>query len=136
MRTNVLPALVLALFGALLSGQNPRSSPSKPGAQAGEAEREIRAVLDTQTAAWNRGDLAQAETVLQGQPGVGAIYPVPANGNGDSEPPSELEIDFSGDDEAVATLLETLVTRKVRVASFTEMHTGLERARSPPPPTD
>ncbi len=72
------------------------------------------------------GDLAQAETVLQGQPGVGAIYPVPTNGNGDSEPPSELEIDFSGDDEAVATLLETLVTRKVRVASFTEMHTGLE----------
>jgi ABC-2 type transport system ATP-binding protein len=72
------------------------------------------------------GDLAQAEVVLQGQPGVGAIYPVPPNGNGDSEPPSELEIDFSGDDEAVATLLETLVTRKVRVASFTEMHTGLE----------
>jgi ABC-2 type transport system ATP-binding protein len=71
-------------------------------------------------------DLAQAEAVLQGQPGVGAIYPVPPNGNGDDAPPSELEIDFSGDDEAVATLLETLVTRKVRVASFTEMHTGLE----------
>jgi beta-aspartyl-peptidase (threonine type) len=57
MRTNVLPALVLAFFGALLSGQNPPSSASKPGVQAGGAEREIRTVLDTQTAAWNQGDL-------------------------------------------------------------------------------
>lgn len=37
-----------------------------------------------------------------------------------------LEVEFIGDENAVAGLLETLVANKVRVASYTETQTGLE----------
>jgi ABC-2 type transport system ATP-binding protein len=75
-------------------------------------------------------DLAQAEGLLSSQPGVGNIEPVPTNGNGNNGSGerlyNELEIDFTGDENAVADLLETLVANKVRIASFNEIHTGLE----------
>jgi ABC-2 type transport system ATP-binding protein len=58
----------------------------------------------------------QAEAILRDQPGVGQVYE--ANGY--------LEVEFLGDDEATANLLETLVARGVRVASFSEVSGGLE----------
>jgi len=61
-------------------------------------------------------DPGQAEAVLRGQPGVGKIYE--ANGH--------LELEFSGDDEATADLLENLVTHGVRIASFSEISSDLE----------
>ncbi len=69
----------------------------------------------------------QAETILRSQPGVGEII-IPQNGNGgaSSSVGTELEVDFIGDEESVAVLLETLIQNKVRVSSFTETHTGLE----------
>jgi ABC-2 type transport system ATP-binding protein len=72
------------------------------------------------------GDLAQAEAVLRGRPGVGDIFPAPTNGDEQDTPPSELEVDFAGNDQAVADLLEALVAQKVRVTAFHELHTGLE----------
>jgi ABC-2 type transport system ATP-binding protein len=73
-------------------------------------------------------DLSALETLLRGQPGVGEIFhPNGGNGNGESEQPAnELEVDFTGDEAAVADLLETLIAQKVRIASFSETHTGLE----------
>lgn len=75
-------------------------------------------------------DVAQAEELLSSQPGVGNVEPVPTNGNGNNGSGehlyNELEIDFTGDENAVADLLETLVANKVRIASFNEIHTGLE----------
>jgi ABC-2 type transport system ATP-binding protein len=53
--------------------------------------------------------------------GVGAVVP-PAEG----DPSGALEFDFSGDDEAAAALLETLISQKVRVVTFEEVATGLE----------
>ena len=58
----------------------------------------------------------QAEAILRDQPGVGQVYE--ANGY--------MEVEFLGDDEATANLLETLVARGVRVASFSEVSGGLE----------
>jgi ABC-2 type transport system ATP-binding protein len=58
----------------------------------------------------------EAEAVLRDQPGVGQVYE--ANGF--------LEIEFLGDDEATASLLETLVARGVRVVSFSEVTSDLE----------
>ena len=63
--------------------------------------------------------LSETEAVkeyLKNQPGVGQIYPV----NG------ALEIEFTGDDEAIATLLETLIASGIRVTSFTESSSDLE----------
>lgn len=79
-------------------------------------------------------DPDQAEALLRAQPGVGEIYhPTNGNENGNGSPAPEesggqceLEIGFTGDEEAVAGLLETLVVSRVRIASFTETHTGLE----------
>lgn len=75
-------------------------------------------------------DVEQAEALLREQPGVGHIEPVQVNGNGNNNgsqhPYDELEIDFTGDENAVADLLETLIAHKVRIASFNEIHTGLE----------
>jgi len=75
-------------------------------------------------------DVAQAEELLSSQPGVGNVELVPTNGNGNNGSSehlyNELEIDFTGDENAVADLLETLVANKVRIASFNEIHTGLE----------
>ena len=99
-------------------------------------------------------DLDAAQAVLRAQPGVGEIV-LPTNGNGngniaeahavdaesahpDTEAPialvpaalahsgNTLEVEFIGDENAVAGLLETLVANKVRVAAFTETQTGLE----------
>ena len=40
----------------------------------------------------------------------------------------KIEIEFSGNDEAAADLLEILVTQNVRVASFSELNNNLEEA--------
>jgi ABC-2 type transport system ATP-binding protein len=61
-------------------------------------------------------DQSQAETVLRDQPGIGQIY----------ETNNYLEVKFLGDDEATADLLATLVARGVRMASFSEVTSGLE----------
>jgi ABC-2 type transport system ATP-binding protein len=61
-------------------------------------------------------DLSQAQAVLRDQPGVGHVFEV--NGY--------LEVEFSGDDEATADLLATLVARDVRLASFSEVSSDLE----------
>jgi ABC-2 type transport system ATP-binding protein len=82
-------------------------------------------------------DMEQAQAILRGQRGVGEIILTQAedsNGaNGSAanalEPAqsgSELEVAFTGDEEGVAYLLETLLANKVRVTSFHETHTGLE----------
>ncbi len=79
-------------------------------------------------------DLEQAQSLLRAQRGVGEIITAPVangNGNGSSEleavlPGSELEVDFIGDEEQVADLLETLLAHKIRITSFHETHTGLE----------
>ncbi len=78
-------------------------------------------------------DIATLETLLRSQPGVGQVTAANSNGsngngsNGDSDhPANELEIDFTGDENAVADLLEALIAQKVRIASFSETHTGLE----------
>ncbi len=62
-------------------------------------------------------DRAVAEQVLRNQPGVGQI--VSANGEA-------LQVEFLGDDEAVADLLETLLQNKVRVMTFNEVSGNLE----------
>ncbi len=59
---------------------------------------------------------AQAEAVLRDQPGVGHIYPLDGM----------MEVEFLGDDEAAAALLATLITRGVRVLSFSEVSSDLE----------
>ncbi|HEY9088289.1 MAG TPA: ABC transporter ATP-binding protein [Anaerolineaceae bacterium] len=69
-------------------------------------------------------DVDSAEGVLRGYPGVGEIVRLD-----EAEPAAgvnTVELDFEGDEEAVAGLLETLVLQKVRVAGFSEDHTGLE----------
>ena len=40
----------------------------------------------------------------------------------------KIEIEFSGDDEAAADLLESLVAQQVRVAAFGELDNNLEEA--------
>ncbi len=61
-------------------------------------------------------DAESVEAILRDQPGVGNIYP--ANGT--------LEVEFTGDDEATATLLETLISAGIRLTSFTEISSDLE----------
>jgi ABC-2 type transport system ATP-binding protein len=61
-------------------------------------------------------DQSQAEAVLRDQPGVGQVFEV--NGY--------LEVEFSGDDEAAAGLLATLVAHGIRIAAFTEISGDLE----------
>jgi ABC-2 type transport system ATP-binding protein len=60
--------------------------------------------------------LEDLETALRAQPGVGNIYP--ANGF--------LEVEFLGDDQAAALLLENLIHQGIRVVSFSEMASDLE----------
>jgi ABC-2 type transport system ATP-binding protein len=64
--------------------------------------------------------LEEARQALASYPGVGAEVPP-----GEDEP-NTLEFDFNGGDEAAAGLLEALVARRVRLATFEEVHTGLE----------
>jgi ABC-2 type transport system ATP-binding protein len=59
--------------------------------------------------------------VLRTCTGVGPVV-LPIEGGTDGS----LEFDFSGDDEAAADLLETLIYQKVRPLTFEEIHTGLE----------
>jgi ABC-2 type transport system ATP-binding protein len=59
---------------------------------------------------------SQAKAILCDQPGVGEIY----DENG------FLEVDFHGDDEAAANLLESLLSAGIRVSSFAEITSDLE----------
>jgi ABC-2 type transport system ATP-binding protein len=61
-------------------------------------------------------DHDQAKTILHNQPGVGHVF----DKNG------FLEIDFHGDEEEAARLLETLLQQGVRVSSFAEITSDLE----------
>ena len=61
-------------------------------------------------------DHDQAKTILHNQPGVGDVF----DKNG------FLEIDFHGDEEEAARLLETLLEQGVRVSSFAEITSDLE----------
>jgi len=67
-------------------------------------------------------DAAEAEAILRNQPGVGRIEADPVNGASGVK----LDVDFSGDENAVADLLAALVSRGTRVVSFSENRTGLE----------
>jgi ABC-2 type transport system ATP-binding protein len=58
----------------------------------------------------------QAKAILGDQPGVGEVY----DENG------FLEVDFHGDDEAAANLLESLLHEGIRVSSFAEITSDLE----------
>ena len=76
-------------------------------------------------------DVTQASALLREMPGVARVSEaLPANGNhngattGDLN--QELEVDFVGDENGLADLLEALIARHVRVASFTETQSGLE----------
>lgn len=74
-------------------------------------------------------DISQITALLQNQPGVGQIYPANGASNGNSileQPGSELEVEFIGDENAMADLLGVLVSSQIRVASFSETRTGLE----------
>jgi ABC-2 type transport system ATP-binding protein len=66
-------------------------------------------------------DPVQAETILASSPKVKRISCVKENGRGNL-----LEIEFLGDDEAAADLLESLVAQRVRIASFEEVNLDLE----------
>jgi ABC-2 type transport system ATP-binding protein len=59
---------------------------------------------------------SQAKVILADQPGVGEVY----DENG------FLEVDFHGDDEAAASLLESLLHEGIRVSSFAEITSDLE----------
>ena len=61
-------------------------------------------------------EIEAAQNILNNYPGVGQIYL--SNG--------KLEIEFVGDDEATADLLEALVASGIRVSSFTETSSDLE----------
>lgn len=79
-------------------------------------------------------DVEQAESLLRSQPGVGEIYfpDVPNGNNGTSpkeaitSPGSKIEVAFTGNEDAVADLLQTMVSANIRVSAFSELHTGLE----------
>lgn len=74
-------------------------------------------------------DPQKVEAYLSAYPGVSQVSPVLENDENDKDPASlakELEIDFVGDEAAVAQLLEDLVEHKFRVTTFNETHTGLE----------
>jgi ABC-2 type transport system ATP-binding protein len=61
-------------------------------------------------------DAAAAEAALRAYPGVENVHPST----------SDLEVEFHGDENAAADLLEYLWTRQVRIAGFHEVSTGLE----------
>lgn len=80
-------------------------------------------------------DMTQAETLLRSLPGVGDVTqtseknnPTPALADGDiaAGAGNILEVAFNGDESAAADLLETLISARVRLASFHETSTGLE----------
>jgi ABC-2 type transport system ATP-binding protein len=61
-------------------------------------------------------DPSHAEAVLRDQPGVGEIY----------ETNGFLEVEFLGDDQAIAGLLAALVIHGVQLTSFAEVSSDLE----------
>ncbi len=69
-------------------------------------------------------DFKTMESELRNIAGVGEIYPLEPPG--EAAETQEVEVDFVGNENAVADLLEALVSRKLRVASFNESRTGLE----------
>jgi ABC-2 type transport system ATP-binding protein len=78
-------------------------------------------------------DLTAAEPLLAAYPGVRQIFPIDEqgktfNGNGESALGRQVEIEFQGDSDAAADLLEKLVQNRVRVAAFSEVTTDLEEA--------
>jgi ABC-2 type transport system ATP-binding protein len=64
-----------------------------------------------------------AETILHNYPGVHDVH-----ANSYSEDFEQLTVIFSGDDFAAADLLDALIQQGVRIASFSEVITGLEEA--------
>lgn len=68
-------------------------------------------------------DLNAAVAALGDHPAIHQVYPYESNGE-----PARMEIEFTGDLTAAADLLENLLARKVRVASFGEVTTDLEQA--------
>lgn len=66
-------------------------------------------------------DPQAAQAFLRSRPGVGEIIQTAPESQ-----PGALEMDFMGDSEAAADLLDALVAQRVRVVSFSEQHTGLE----------
>jgi ABC-2 type transport system ATP-binding protein len=68
-------------------------------------------------------NVAEAEGVLRDQPGVGEVFAPAASASADG---GTLEAEFAGDDEAIADLLAALLSRGVRVLSFSETTSDLE----------
>jgi ABC-2 type transport system ATP-binding protein len=78
-------------------------------------------------------DWAAAEPLLAAHPGVRQVFPLDrigkgANGNGGLTGGHQVEVEFQGDSDAAANLLETLIQNRVRVAAFSEVTTDLEEA--------
>jgi ABC-2 type transport system ATP-binding protein len=71
-------------------------------------------------------DSTQAETVLRDRAGVGNIYHVTQAVVPGEEMPGTLEVEFSGDSDAIADLLGAVVASGVRVLSFEEITSDLE----------
>jgi ABC-2 type transport system ATP-binding protein len=66
-------------------------------------------------------DLHHAETILASFPEVKRVAVLKTNGRGNS-----LEVEFLGNDEAAADLLEMMVAQRVRIVSFKEANLNLE----------
>ena len=66
-------------------------------------------------------DLHLAETILASFSEVKRVSPLKTNGR-----ESSLEVEFLGDDEFVADLLERMVSQRVRIVSFKEVNMNLE----------
>lgn len=71
-------------------------------------------------------DREYAETILKDQPGVGPIVSGLSQNHQGVGPGEDIQVDFEGDEEAVANLLEILIGNHIRVVSFSETHTDLE----------
>jgi ABC-2 type transport system ATP-binding protein len=80
------------------------------------AEVRLQATLERSLRIKVLSDVQEAQVVLRDQPGVGRI--VDSNGH--------MEVEFLGDEEAASLLLGVLVSRGVRVASFSETASDLE----------
>jgi len=66
-------------------------------------------------------DLNRAEALLASFPGVKQVSPIKANGR-----ENLLELEFLGDDDSAADLLEMMITQRVRIAAFKEVTSNLE----------
>jgi len=68
-------------------------------------------------------DTQRVEQILRNSPAVREIIYEAGQNQG-----NKIEIEFSGTDEAAASLLESLVAQQVRVAAFGELNNNLEEA--------